>query len=219
MSSEENSRPGRLLPASVLTLIVSALFVWQAARITGGFEYWTLEEARQAQVAAGTLHVSPMELRDTVGRRNEVFSSTEAQGKTNPVFIVDFIYTRCDSVCSVLGSEFQQIQRDLAQSPNDVQLLSISIAPGVDDTESLAQYARRFSASASTWRITAPLSQADLTKRASELGIVVIPDGQGGYVHNGDIHLINSAGRVLGIWAYEEWEQALAAARKATQTQ
>lgn len=42
---------------------------------------------------------------------------------------------------------------------------------------------------------------------------MAIPDGEGGFVHNGAIHLLDERGRLRGLFELEQWPQALAAAR------
>ena len=46
------------------------------------------------------------------------------------------------------------------------------------------------------------------------LGVVVIPDGMGGFVHNGSIHLLDGQGLLRGLYGYDGWPQALADARR-----
>ena len=40
-------------------------------------------------------------------------------------------------------------------------------------------------------------------------GVVAVPDGFGGFVHNGAIHLIDADGTLRGIFDLDEWPQAL----------
>lgn len=206
--------PSKLLATALCSLSCIGLFVWQAARVTHGFAHWTLESARQTQAAAGQLRATPLQLRDAYGQVQLAFPpQAHANDGTRPVYLVDYFYTRCVTICSVLGNEFQQMQAALAGEPEkSVQLLSISIAPAEDTTAALAKYASRFKASPAHWRVTAPISKAESERHLRELGVVAIPDGQGDYVHNGDIHLIDGTGRLRGIWAYPDWPLAVQAA-------
>ena len=62
------------------------------------------------------------------------------------------------------------------------------------------------------WQIGVPASQADATALLRSLGVVVIPDGQDGFVHNGAIHVLNAHGRLLGLYEPGQWREALNAA-------
>jgi protein SCO1 len=46
------------------------------------------------------------------------------------------------------------------------------------------------------------------------LGVVVVPDGSGGFVHNGAIHLLDGQGSLRALFDYTRWPEALAAARR-----
>jgi protein SCO1 len=48
----------------------------------------------------------------------------------------------------------------------------------------------------------------------SSLGVVVIPDGLGGYAHNAGPHLIDRHGRLHAVHNAEDWLTALAHARR-----
>jgi protein SCO1/2 len=52
----------------------------------------------------------------------------------------------------------------------------------------------------------------------ASLGVVVVPDGQGGFVHNGAIHLLDERGRLRGLYGFDQWQQALEAARRLVAT-
>jgi protein SCO1 len=130
------------------------------------------------------------------------------------VRLVDFIYTRCASVCQALGAEFYQAQEALRFADNtNVELLSISIDSDHDGSAELRGYARRFHADPAWWTVAAPVSPSEGRRTLRELGVVAVPDGLGGFVHNGAIHVVDVDGRVRGIFDYADWPSALAAAR------
>jgi protein SCO1/2 len=144
-----------------------------------------------------------------------------APDATQPAaFLVDFIYTRCPGVCSALGSEYLQMQRALAArtaaapASANVRLVSISLDVAGDDVAALAGYAARFGADPARWTIAVPASAVDAEVLLRSLEVVSIPDGQGGFVHNGAIHLVDARGRLRGLFELDGWPQALAAAER-----
>ena len=199
----------RLSAALCVGLLVG--FAWLVTKQTQGFEVWTFEGQRRAQIAAGTLHAAPASLRTA-----DATVPTPWQPGSQPppgAYLVDFIYTRCPTVCRVLGSEYQQMQAQLAERGNEaVQLLSVSFDIANDDAASLRLYGRTYQADPARWTIAAPTSEAETRSLLQSLGVVVIPDGFGGYVHNGAIHLLDERGRLHGLYELDEWQQALAAA-------
>jgi protein SCO1 len=187
-----------------------ALLLSLAAWLTDGFEAWTYEALRRRDADAGRLHAPPMPLRDTAGQIRTFFDRRDIAA---PVTLLNFIYTRCASVCQAQGSEYFRMQEALRSAgATRVRLLSVSIAPGEDSTPALAAYARRHRADAALWAVTAPLDEHAGRAALQRLGVVALPDGRGDYVHNGSLHLVDAAGRVRRIFDDAQWPQALSAA-------
>lgn len=198
-----------LRATTALCAAILALFVGAAAAITHNFSGWTHESVRQAQARDGLLRAAPLALREPQGH----WRWPEAPG-AGRVTLVDFIYTRCPTVCRVLGSEFQQMQRQLAEQGDDsVRLLSLSFDLEHDDAAALAGYAREHGARPPSWRVAAPLDDAANRALLRSLGVIAIPDGLGGWIHNGDLHLFDADGRLRAIYDVTQWETALDHAR------
>jgi protein SCO1/2 len=126
------------------------------------------------------------------------------------------MYTRCPTLCTTLGIEFERLQRKLGQDPRDehIGLLSISFDPAHDDVRALAGYAAQHHADPARWIVAVPSSAAALAKLEREAGIVVISDGLGGYTHNSAIHVVLEDGRLVRIFGFDNLEGALACARR-----
>ena len=153
--------------------------------------------------------------RGAAATANAVLPWSEPQAGAK-AYLVDFIYTRCPSVCLALGTHYQQMQRELQQGPDTaagVRLLSVSIDRAHDQPPELARYAALHKADPHWWRLAAPASDTDATALLRALGVVVVPDGLGGFNHNGAIHLIDGQGRLRALFDFEQWPHALDAAR------
>lgn len=206
-STQHHEARARRLSAALSLLMVAAL-VAGLHRWTAGFEVWTFEGRRELQVRQGELVARAVPLH-TVG------PATLWGDGTPPAraYLVDFIYTRCPSVCRALGSEYQQMQRQLAAQPAAVRLVSVSFDVAHDTPPQLAAFGSTQHADPRWWTLAVPASEAHTQALLRSLGVVAIDDGQGGFVHNGDIHLLDAHGRLRGLYAIDEWPQALAAAR------
>jgi protein SCO1/2 len=202
------------LIACVLLVVLGVAFVY---RLTDGLESWTFDERRAGRMRDGALHAAAVPLVTHAGTPARLWA-TDATGPA--AYLVDFIYTRCPGVCSALGSEYQQMQRALAAraaaapAGAGVRLVSISLDVARDDAAALAGYASRFDADAARWTIAVPASAGDAEVLLRSLEVVAIPDGQGGFVHNGAIHLVDARGRLRGLFELDRWPQALAAAER-----
>ena len=76
----------------------------------------------------------------------------------------------------------------------------------------LRRYAGKLGASEQVWTFSTVTDDAQLRELLRTFGIVVIPDGLGGYQHNAAIHIVTPDGRLVGIHGIDEPAQALAAA-------
>ena len=117
---------------------------------------------------------------------------------------MDFIYTRCVDVCPILNDAMVEIRDALAARPGggDVRLLSISFDPWFDTPEVLSGYARVFDADGKGWRMARIGDPAQLRILLDTFGVIAIPDGRGGFEHNGAIHLVGRDGRLRAIHDY-----------------
>jgi protein SCO1/2 len=89
--------------------------------------------------------------------------------------------------------------------------------PARDGSTELSDHARLHRADGQRWRVAAPVDATEGARLQRDLGVVVVPDGFGGFVHNAGIHLIDGQGRLRAIRDFDQWEDALATARRMTQ--
>ncbi len=214
MDIQDSRRPIGLRAAGAACVVLCIGFTAALAWLTQGLQVWTLDDRRIERAAAGSLIAAPITLRDAQGNR---FAPWDAASRSSPVYLVDFIYTRCETVCAALGTEFYRLQQRIRASGLEgrVRLLSISIDPHHDDTARLAAYSGQQRADPVIWQIGAPVTPAGQHALLRALDVVAVPDGMGGYVHNGEIHLIDGRGVVLGLYDYSRFDHALDAARRA----
>jgi len=197
---------------TALATAALALLAWRsAAWITEDFRVWTAEGARRLAVAERPT-VSPTVVLAGPGMPETVLR-TWLSG-TGRATILDFVYTRCPTVCTTLGSSFQQLQRALANDPpGGVKLLSISFDPRHDDLSTLQRYAALWRAEPQRWAIATVTDPAQLQALLMAFQVVVIDDGRGGYEHNAALLVLDGRGHLLRIFDHTELEPALDFAR------
>lgn len=188
-----------------LVLCLGSAGLWAG---TDGFQAFTSEQARRLAVQRTPRPVPPAVLQDQDGR---TFSLAEYRGRR---VLVDFVYTRCRSICGVLGAGFQRLSHDLPPAPDAAMLLSISFDPQADTPEALKRYAERYRAEASVWRIARPQDEATLAALLGTFEVVVVPDGYGEFQHNAALHLVDEGGRLIRIFGYDELERAAEALQR-----
>lgn len=186
-------------------IAISALFA--VGWITEGFRVVTSESARRLAVAEDPPLMPNVGIQDL--RSSGVLH--EMLADDGRVTLVDFIYTRCESFCTALGSDYQQLQREIVAHglQERVRLLSVTFDPSHDTPEVLMKYAGRMRADPGVWSFATAADQKDLALLLDAFGIVVIPDGMGGFVHNAAIHVVSPDGRLRQIRDLGQWRSSL----------
>ena len=198
---------------AIVLFAMSACAVTAVWSTTRGLRAWTTEEVRRLRVQAKPPLLSALRLTSSAATTFVPWGQADARRR---VWLVTFMYTRCPTVCTTLGIEFERLQRALGSDPRDdrIRLLSISFDPPHDDVHALQGYATRYHADPDRWAVAVPASASDLTRLEQETGTVVIGDGMGGYAHNAAIHVVLGDGQLVHIFNFNEPEAALAWARK-----
>lgn len=184
--------------------------LWQA---TMGFRVVATEEGRRLAVAEAPLALPRVDL--ALPGATKVPLPSLLAGDRRPA-IVTFFYARCNAVCSVQGTELQQMQREiLARGLQDkLRLLTISFDPR-DSLDDLAHYAACMRAAPAVWQFAAVPDAAQRQALLDQVGIIVLPTEMGEFQHNAAFHIVTPDGRLAQVVDYEQPEAALAAALEA----
>ena len=196
---------------SVAAAVVLAGGLAVAHAVTDGFQAYTLESARR--LAALT---SPAPLPD-LGLELADGGQADLAGLPGRVLLVDFIYTSCPSYCLALGSIYARLQVELARehAAGEIRLVSVTFDPERDGPGELRAYRARHSADREGWDLGRPARAADMERWLKAFGVVVIPDGLGGYAHNAAVHVVGPDRRLVAILGVEDVEGIARAARAA----
>lgn len=200
-----------MLRTAVASLGLVVLGWGCASWLTEGFQVWTAEGARRLRVIESPV---PAPAAVLSGPQVESMTLSDWLRQDGAVTIVDFVYTRCPTVCTTLGSEFQRLQGSIALDPSPpVKLLSISFDPAHDDAVELTKHAERWHADPRHWHVATVPDLDQLKRLLAAYQVVVIPDGFGGYEHNAALLVIDARGRLVRVFDYSQTEVALAYAR------
>jgi protein SCO1 len=184
----------RTVVASLAVCLAGGGALWHA---TDGLRALTSEQARRQSIAGSPRRVPDVVLEDQRGRE-----FTLAQFRGVPV-AVEFIYTRCQSLCALLSAGMRRFNEEQRASPGGalarVRLVSISFDPEGDSTPRLMEYATHYGADGEAWRLARLRDARELPGLLRAFGVVVIPDGAGGFQHNAAVHLLNADGRLARV--------------------
>ncbi|WP_209121084.1 SCO family protein [Alkalihalobacillus sp. BA299] len=171
---------------------------------TDGFRAYTAETARVNQLK-GTQPEFPYALLEDSNERT--YSISEFEGK---YVLITFMYTSCNTVCLQLEFNMGQVY-DLIPSQyigEDIVFLSISFDPERDDPATLNTYKEYFNSDGETWRMATVPDPSELQILIEAFGVIVIPDGNGNFVHNSAFYLVDREGKLVDVMDYQEVETA-----------
>jgi protein SCO1/2 len=189
-------------------LIAGLALLWFA---TGGGQSFTTETLRRQQINHQPELIDAF---DVTTPNSEKTSLNALLAAGQKVWLVDFVYTRCQTICSSLGSIYQQLQAQIEERglQGSVGLLSISFDPVNDDAPALAAYAKRMRMNPAIWQIATLSNWQDRRRLLDAFGIMVVPAPLGEFEHNAALHVVSSDGRLLQIMDYLAYPIALDAA-------
>ncbi len=167
----------------------TAVLAWA----THGGRAFTAGTARRLAVSEHPVTVPGLRLQLQTGTEARL---RELEGK---LVVATFIYTRCRTMCPLLGVRMATIRDELPDTAMaaDVHLLSLSFNPARDGPERLSAYGGRYGADPAHWWVARP--RGGLDRVLDELGVVVLPDGNGGFRHNAAFYVIDRQGRLVAI--------------------
>jgi len=185
----------KLWLCALLSLCITAIGLFVLAAGTHGYSVWTQEGQRRWQVAH-----HPQQL-PQFNWRNQSHEVRSVAKLNKPIVLLDFIYTSCPTVCQLMGYEFGRLQRMLQEKrlEHSVQLLSISFDTERDTPATIGEYLKRFHANTAHWEGGIIEEKIQLMDLLGQLGVIVLPDGQGGFVHNAAFYLVYE-GTLIGIF-------------------
>ena len=190
---------GKLLVA-VAALAVLSLAAVVALRLSGrGPERAERFADQGAKQSLAPLWAAPdFAFPDQHGR---TVTAASLRGK---VWVADFIFTRCRTLCPMLTAKFVQLQRRLAGV--DVTFVSFSVDPEHDTPEVLAAYARQWASDEPRWTLLAT-GAATLPALVKGFRVTAAPSEAGAVdpiVHSSVFVLVDGEGQVRGVFDSEE---------------
>lgn len=119
----------------------------------------------------------------------------------NSIYIVDFFFTRCPSICPVMTNNMAKIQQKFSKN-TDVKLLSISVTPTIDSVSVLRKYADDNGVIDAKWNITTG-NKKHIYELARKSYFAVVEQGDGGlqdFIHTPNFILVDKKKQIRGIY-------------------
>lgn len=111
------------------------------------------------------------------------------------VFVVEFFFTTCPSICPIMNTNLVKIQNEL-ESFNDFGIASFTINPEHDTPRVLKEYAELFGIKNLDWHLLTGDKEAIYNLANSGFNIFAAEDyrAEGGFEHSGSVALIDREG-------------------------
>ncbi len=119
----------------------------------------------------------------------------------NKIFVANFIFTRCLSICPIMTTNMAVLQEEFSKH-KDVKLLSISVTPVIDSVPVLKEYALKNNVNSEKWNITTG-NKKEIYDLARNQFYAVLDKGDGGlqdFIHTSNFILVDKKSRIRGIY-------------------
>ena len=134
---------------------------------------------------------------ELVNQNGETITQDDYPG----IYVADFFFTTCQTICPIMTEHMVQIQEKLKDDPS-VKLVSHTVIPATDTVAQLKRYALEKGVNDSKWNlVTGPKKEIYDLARKSYLAVKTQGDG-GKYdmIHTENFMLIDSKKRIRGYY-------------------
>lgn len=136
------------------------------------------------------------------------FKMTDQNGKSvsnetykNKIYVADFFFTRCESICPIMTNYLSQVQ-DVYKNDDTIMFLSFSVTPDIDSVSVLKKYAIKNNVIDKKWHLVTG-SKKDIYKLARQSYFTVLDEGDGGpqdFIHTEQLVLIDKKQQIRGFY-------------------
>lgn len=133
-----------------------------------------------------------------INQNGQLITQEHYKGK---IYIVDFFFTRCSSICPIMTNNMVKIQ-DAFLNQEDVMLLSLSVTPEIDSVSVLKAYAINNGVIDAKWHITTG-NKKHIYELARKSYFAVVEQGDGGlqdFIHTPNFILVDQEKQIRGIY-------------------
>lgn len=145
-------------------------------------------------------------LENPLGWEVQPFSGVNQEGAkvglsdlADQVWLAEFIFTNCTTVCSPMTAHLATLQKRFAEEELKVTLVSFSVDPERDTPEVLKEYGQKFGSDFSNWHFLTGYSKQEIKKLSEESfkSALVFETGTDQVMHGTAIFLVDSTGTIV----------------------
>jgi protein SCO1/2 len=142
--------------------------------------------------------IAPFSYTDQNG---QPFGTEQLAGK---VWIADFIFTKCETVCPPMTLEMALLQQKFKDEGIQAEFISFTVDPTIDSPKALKKYMLQFSDDESDWHMLTGYTQEEIEFFAREQfqTIVQKPSSSNQVIHGTNFYLINQQGFLVNEYNF-----------------
>lgn len=136
-----------------------------------------------------------------VNQDGDPFGMQELYGS---VWIADFIFTNCTTVCQPMTAEMAALQQKFEAQNIPIEFVSYTVDPATDSPETLQSYVLDFTNDLSNWNLLTGYSQEEIEVFARDQfqTIVQKPSTSDQVIHSSNFYLVDQQGHLVGEYNY-----------------
>ncbi|RRN66826.1 SCO family protein [Peribacillus simplex] len=132
-----------------------------------------------------------------IDQEGKAFSKSDLKGK---VWVADFIFTSCKTVCLPMTSNMTKLQQQLKdEGISDVEFVSFSVDPEIDKPDVLKKYGDQFNVDYSNWHFLTGYGQEEIEQFARDNFKLIVkkPETEDQVIHGTSFFLIDQEGKIM----------------------
>ena len=134
------------------------------------------------------------------------FSFTNQEGEafglnelSDTVWIADFIFTNCTTICQPMTAEMASLQRTFKEKNLDVEFVSFTVDPKIDTPSKLKSYMTDFTDDLSNWNLLTGYKQDEIEIFARDQFKIIVqkPVATTQVIHSSNFYLNHNNGHLV----------------------
>ncbi len=132
---------------------------------------------------------------------NQNGSSVSQSGLNGDIYVADFFFTRCGSICPKMTSQLTRVQEFFIQVP-EVKILSFTVDPDYDSVKVLNNYAKQYKADSSKWFFLTGSKDSlySVAKNYFKLSALEDKTGEEEFIHSERLVLVDRERHIRGYY-------------------
>lgn len=141
---------------------------------------------------------------ELISENGQRFGSKDLDGR---VYLANFVFSRCPSVCPKMLGELQKVQKRIKGTGQKVAIVTFTVDPEHDNERVLFDLARKYDANPFSWTFLTGTDKEALFllyRDGFKVGVEQNPQDLFDIAHSEKIVLVDQSNRVRGYYAFEE---------------